>query len=233
MKPLYDIGWIVGRMTGALLLGAQVDGRENIPDDGAFILAPNHISYLDPPIVAGFVPRRLHFFAKKELFDFPLFGSILRGLQVHPIRRGGFNRGALQLAIDLLKDGRPITVFPEGTRGKNGILLEPKAGIGRIAQDSGAPILPAFLAHLDNFKRCLRRKERLQIRFGELISASWIASQESNKEGWFTIAREVMRRIGDLRDTPAIEAGLAPRNESAPGGTTDDGGGLHMIRIVS
>lgn len=238
IRPLYDIGWMMGRMTGVVLMGAQVEGRENIPDSGAFILAPNHISYLDPPVLAGFVPRRLHFFAKKELFDITLFGRLLRRVQVHPIRRGGFDRRALQLAVDLLKGGEPIAVFPEGTRGKNGVFLEPKAGIGRIAQDSGTPILPVYIAHLDKFKRCLRRNRRVQICFGEMISASWISSHESSKDGWMAIAREVMRQIAEMRDRLPRKAGCAPLNEpvskrDSSSDETAGGAGLHKIKSIS
>lgn len=236
MNILFDMGWCIGRLTGALLMGAQVEGRENIPEHGAFILAPNHTSYLDPPLVSGFVRRRVHFFAKKELFDIPLFGVLLRGVQAHPIRRGGFDRQALLLAVELLKDGKVIAVFPEGTRGTNERFLDPKAGIGRIAQDSGAPILPVFLGHSDKFTRCLKREKRLQIRYGEIISASWIKSQETNKQGWSAIANEVMRRIRNLRDTLPREAERPSLNargvaEDVSGDDTPGAANFHMIRI--
>lgn len=221
---------------GWLLMGAQVTGRENVPKHGGFILAPNHTSYLDPPLVSGFVRRRVHFFAKRELFDIPVFGMLLRGVYAHPIRRGGIDREALKLAVDLLKQGKVVAVFPEGTRGSNENLLAPKAGIGRIAQDSGVPIMPVFLGNSDKFKLCLKREKRLQIRYGEMISSEWIMAQESNKAGWLVIANEVMRRIEDLRDAlpreaerPSIETSDAAQDSSAD--SSQSGAGLQMIRI--
>ncbi|MFQ5607673.1 MAG: lysophospholipid acyltransferase family protein [Candidatus Zixiibacteriota bacterium] len=212
MKPLYDFGWLLSRFVGTVLMGGRVSGQQNAPRQGGFILASNHISYLDPPLVGCYVRRRMHFFAKKELFAVPVLGWLVRNTQSHPVRRGGFDRQALETAVRLLKANKALTMFPEGTRGRDGEFLDPKAGIGRIAQEAGAPILPAYMENSDRFKRCLLRKDRLRIRYGELISDSWIGAQSPDKEGWQAVAREVMRRIGLLRDLEASGADEATQS---------------------
>lgn len=182
-------------------MGARVDGKEHVPRSGAFILASNHISYLDPPLVGCYYPRRTQFFAKQELFDMPIVGSLMRRVKSLPVRRGVVDRRAVEGAVEALKAGGILCVFPEGTRGKEGKFLDPKAGIGKIAMTASVPILPVYIENADKFGQCLVRKRRLIIRYGEVIGTDWIAKQEDGKEGWMNIAQEVMRRIGLVRQS--------------------------------
>lgn len=199
MRLLYDIGYALSRFVAVALMGAKTEGRENIPRDGAFILAPNHISNLDPPLIGSFSGRRLNFFAKSELFDVPVLGFIVRHVNAHPVKRGAFDRKAVTTAVEILKSGKPLVVFPEGTRSFSDSFLEPKAGIGMIARAALAPIVPCYVEGSNHFKRCLTRRERLQIRYGAPITVDWIRACDDSREGWMEIAREVMRRIGLLK----------------------------------
>lgn len=199
MNPIFDIGWLLSRFTGSVLMGAKVSGSERAPLSGGAILAPNHISYLDPPLTGCYIKRRVHFFAKKELFDTPILGWIVKAANSHPVRRSGFDRQAVETAIDVLRRGNMLTVFPEGTRGRHGKFLEPKAGIGRIAREALVPIVPCFIHNSDKFSQCLMRRRRLLISYGEPISAEWIGALEDSKESWIKIAQEVMRRIKELK----------------------------------
>ncbi|MBN4076267.1 1-acyl-sn-glycerol-3-phosphate acyltransferase [Gemmatimonas aurantiaca] len=199
MNLAFDAGWIVARFTGSVLMGARVVGQEHVPLTGGLVLASNHISYFDPPLVGCYLKRRGHFFAKKELFDMPVLGLYVKSANSHPVRRGGFDRNAIETAISVLQQGNMLTLFPEGTRGRNGKLLEPKAGVGKIARAALVPIVPCFIHNAEKFTECLTRKRRLLISYGEPLSADWIGALPDTKESWIQIAQEVMRRIKELK----------------------------------
>lgn len=122
-----------------------VKGWDNVPVKGAYLLVSNHISNLDPPILGISTPRRLHFMAKIELFKNPLVGWWLRQLWAFPIKRGSGDYGALKVALQLLKDGFPVLLFPEGTRRLDDRPLPAQAGAGFIALKSAVPIVPVYI----------------------------------------------------------------------------------------
>ncbi|UCD17981.1 MAG: 1-acyl-sn-glycerol-3-phosphate acyltransferase, partial [Candidatus Zixiibacteriota bacterium] len=93
--------------------------KENIPKDGPFILASNHISLTDPPILGASVSRPVHFMAKKELFKNRAFGALLRRLNAYPVNRRGFDKAAIRTAISLLRSAQGMVIFPEGTRARD------------------------------------------------------------------------------------------------------------------
>jgi 1-acyl-sn-glycerol-3-phosphate acyltransferase len=120
-------------------------GAEHVPRDGALMLVANHSSFLDPPLVGAVTPRPLGFLAKEELFRIPLFGRLIRALNARPLRRGGADPKALRAALRVLEEGRALLVFPEGTRGDEGVLRTPKAGAGMLAVLSGVPVVPVYV----------------------------------------------------------------------------------------
>ena len=129
-----------------LLGGGRVIGLENVPRDGAYIMVSNHNSNLDPPFIGGAIGlhrgRPIHFMAKEEINGWPLIGRLARGAGVFFVRRGEGDRAAQRIALEHLAAGRPIGVFPEGTRSRNGVLREPKFGVSLLAMRSRAPSLP-------------------------------------------------------------------------------------------
>ncbi len=199
MQVMFDIGWALSRFVGSVIMGAQVEGQRHLPKEGAFILAPNHLSYFDPPLVGSFVPRRVHFFAKQELFKVPILGAIVKRINVHPVKRGVFDRNAITTAVKVLQSGSPLTVFPEGTRGSRDSFLPPKPGIGMIARKAEVPIIPCFIEGTETAWQCILRKRRVQICYGPPISADWIRSLPSSKVAWLKIADEVMTRLVGMR----------------------------------
>lgn len=117
-------------------------GTENIPEKGPVVFCCNHISNLDPPLLAVSTKRKVHFMAKAELFRIPVLGGIIRLLGTFPVKRGAGDRQALKKAIKLLKDGHAVGIFPEGTRSKTGEMGQFHVGAALIALKGEAPIVP-------------------------------------------------------------------------------------------
>ena len=106
---------------------------ERVPADGSVIFAANHQSFWDVPLLATYVDRPISFMAMEELFKVPVFGSIIRKLHAFPVRRGASDKTAIKNALGLLKAGRCMAIFPEGTRSKDGKLGKVGAGVSLLA----------------------------------------------------------------------------------------------------
>jgi len=125
-----------------VLCRLEIHGAENVPHTGPFILASNHQSYLDPPLLAMTTRRPLSFVSAAELFRIPVLRGIVRRLNAFPVKRTGEDRTALRHGLSVLRDGRGLVMFPEGKRSPDGRLLQPKLGIALLALRSRAPIIP-------------------------------------------------------------------------------------------
>ncbi len=120
----------------------RVEGLENFPSEGPVIVVANHVSYWDPVLIGSALPRQVFFMAKKELFSIPVLGLSLKSWGVFPVDRSRPDRGAIKRALDLLKQGQVVAVFPEGTRSKNGSLLPFSTGAAYFATRTGVPVCP-------------------------------------------------------------------------------------------
>lgn len=178
----------------------KVSGREYPPDSGPFILASNHISYFDPPMVAAFTDREMFFFAKRELFKNKIFGALIRKVNARPVRRGVFDRGGLETAVGLLEEGKGLVIFPEGTRSLTDDFLSAKPGIGMIACQAKVAIVPVFIHGSNSLWKCLFGAARLRITYGEPLLRDYVISLEAGKESYIAITEEIMRRIKDLKE---------------------------------
>ncbi len=201
MKILYYTGWTLTRVLTGLFLRIKATGQENIPSEGGFILASNHLSYYDPLLVGSWATRQVYFMAKQELFKNPLFGGIIRRTNALPLRRGTIDRAALDSCVEVIEQGYGLTVFPEGTRAKEGRFLDPKPGVGMVAVRARCPIVPAYIHGSNHLSACVLGRERLSITYGEPLPADWVASFEATKESYTEIARVVMERIAGLSST--------------------------------
>lgn len=126
-----------------ILFRWEVIGIENVPTSGGIVLCSNHISLWDPPFVGSPLDRIVHFMAKAELFKIPVFGWGIRKVGAFPVKRGGVSKESIKLALQLLKDGKILAVFPEGTRGNTGGMG--KKGAAMLALKSGAAVVPAAI----------------------------------------------------------------------------------------
>ncbi len=170
----YHPGSAIIGFVSRLLWDTRIEGVENLPRTGPFILVTNHTSNLDP-LMMGWasghqIDRIVHFMAKVEMRSWPLLGWLATQSGVYFVRRGEGDRAAQQFSLDALADGRPIALFPEGTRSRTGHLREGKPGAALLAIRSGAPLVPAGIGGTHRiFPKGARfpRASKVRIRIGE------------------------------------------------------------------
>jgi 1-acyl-sn-glycerol-3-phosphate acyltransferase len=165
------VSWI-SRTCFRLLYGVALEGIENIPRTGKVVLASNHRSDYDPPILGGFVPREVHFFAKEELFRNQIFGRFIAYLNAFPVRRGQFDREALSNCLDILKNDGALIFFPEGTRAPADGFLKAKLGLGWVVCLSDAPVVPIYIHGSTETQPRLTRRPAMSVVFGKPVSAA-------------------------------------------------------------
>ena len=120
----------------------KIIGIENLPQSGGLIIASNHVSYLDPAVLAASLNRKIYFIAKKEVFKNTFVSFIFKNLNAISVDRGNADILAFKKAINILREEKVLGIFPEGTRSSNGELQELKLGAIKIAMKTGVPILP-------------------------------------------------------------------------------------------
>ncbi len=181
----------------------QVTGREHVPREGGCVLASNHCSFLDPPILAGgALHRAVYFMARDTLFK----GFLAWGLPrvcVIPLSREKGDVAALRKSIDLLKKGRCVGLFPEGTRSMDGQLQPAKGGIGFLLAKASVPVVPAYIhGSFDAYPKGAQRIARapISVRFGPPISPAELAALGTDRASYDKIGQLVMSRIAQLRD---------------------------------
>jgi len=142
MTPIYRIGHTLCTVVAELAFRLKIYGRENLIEDGPAIYASNHASYLDPPLVGVACRKEVFYLARKTLFEKPVLGPLLRRINCIPVDRDRGDVAAVRTLLRLLKEGKRVVVFPEGTRSKDGNLQPARAGLGLIIAKSVAPVVP-------------------------------------------------------------------------------------------
>jgi 1-acyl-sn-glycerol-3-phosphate acyltransferase len=202
-------------MVARLAWGVEGRGRHHVPRTGAGLLVANHSSVLDPGLIAGVTPRPIAFLAKAELFQIPLFGRLIRALNAHPVRREGGDPAALRTALRVLENGGLLLVFPEGTRGAEGVLRPGKAGAGMLAVRSGAPVVPVYIRGsgqaLPRGHRFPRRA-KVTVTFGPPLRFSEEHGREGRKESYEAASRAMMAAIARLKDAGGLGELASPRS---------------------
>ena len=146
---LYDFCYLTWPPLFKLFLRLEIYGRENIPKEGPVVIASNHLSLLDPPILGAAATRKVHFMAKSELFKPAWFGALIRKLGAFPVKRGEMDREAIKTGLTILKENKVLAVFPEGTRSKTGELGRAGGGAFMMAVKRKAKIVPAYIYGTD------------------------------------------------------------------------------------
>jgi 1-acyl-sn-glycerol-3-phosphate acyltransferase len=142
---LYSICRLIALIGFKFLFRVKAYGRNNIPKSGAFILASNHVSNLDPMALGVVCPRKLNFMAKDNLFSNRFLYWFFTNLRCFPVNRSTADISALREAMKRLKNGGALLLFPEGSRSLNGSFTEPEPGIGFLAGKLQIPVVPAFV----------------------------------------------------------------------------------------
>jgi 1-acyl-sn-glycerol-3-phosphate acyltransferase len=162
---LFLLGRQMFRIMFRLFYRCHIEGIENIPKSGGAVIAPNHISFFDPPLTGSAMKRPLYFMAKKELFDIPVFGWIIKRTNAFPVKRGAHDMTAMRNAFSLLEEGNLLLMFPEGTRSKNAKIGKARAGAGMVACNAQVPLIPV---KIDNTNAMLKFK-KIRIKYGKPI----------------------------------------------------------------
>jgi 1-acyl-sn-glycerol-3-phosphate acyltransferase len=199
---LYWIAWGLLQAILAVFGRWRVTGLENIPKTGGVIVAPNHVSYSDPPIVGAALRRQVRFMAKQELFQIPIMGRIIRNVGAFPVKQRSADRAALRQAINLLQAGKVVCIFPEGQRSPDGQLMKAELGIGLVAMKAQVPIIPMALIGSDKLlppHSFLPRFTKLVVRIGKPIQLDDLYSQGSERESLEELGRRVMEAIAELK----------------------------------
>jgi 1-acyl-sn-glycerol-3-phosphate acyltransferase len=194
-----------------LLFRVEARGTEHVPLQGPVLLVANHSSLLDPPLVGGMTPRRLTFLAKAELFEIPGLGWLISRLNARPLRREGADPSALRTAQRVLQEGGALLVFPEGTRGDEGVLREAKPGAALLAMQTGASVVPVYVHGSGRALprgRSLPRPAKVVVTFGAPLTFPRAAGAD-RKAQYEEASRRMMAAIAQLRDDAVRGAGVA------------------------
>lgn len=207
MNPSYFAAWSIFRLLFSTYFRWQVFNAERVPREGPVVLASNHASFLDPPLIGASLPRPINYLARDTLFRFPLVGSVLRSWNSVPVDREGGGATGLRQILDRLLAGGGIILFPEGTRTRDGRLQSARSGIGLAVIKSNAPVVPVrVFGTFEAFGRHLRfpRPHRVAVKFARPLGFAGLRAESRNcskarlKEIYQQIANEVMREIAAL-----------------------------------
>jgi 1-acyl-sn-glycerol-3-phosphate acyltransferase len=207
VKLIYRVPWRLFRVFFRFYCRWHVAGTEHVPASGPAILAANHCSFLDPPLVGAALTRTISYLARENLFRFPVFGSVLRAWDVVPVDRDGGSPAGLKAIMEHLRANRAVVLFPEGTRSPQGLLQPARSGIGLLVIKSSAPVVPIHIrGTFQAFSRGMYfpRPHPVSIRFGapldfeRLRAEAKICTKPRLKEIYREVASDIMVAITRL-----------------------------------
>ncbi len=172
----------------------QVLGASNVPATGPVIVACNHISYFDPPLLGTACPRRIRYMAKAELFTIPVLGPMITGFGAYPVDRRGTPMAAVRRSVEVLRRGEVIGIFPEGTRNLDGS-VQAHEGVALLASLGQAPVVPAVVLGT----REAARLRRFRVVFGAPLALP--AGRKASREDLANFTQQVMQAIQKLPET--------------------------------
>jgi 1-acyl-sn-glycerol-3-phosphate acyltransferase len=201
---LYWLTWVAVRLLATVLFRFRVSGAHHVPKTGGVLIAANHASYLDIPILGCGMFRRAWFMGRTDLFDGPA-AWLMRHMGWIPIRRERVDRTGFEEAIRRVKAGQAVVIYPEGGRSEDGRLQPGKPGVGIIVAATGCPVVPAFLAGtydvLPPGSKWIRLRP-IRVIYGVPVDFSALMKEldreSKKKELYQRISQEIMDRIAKL-----------------------------------
>jgi 1-acyl-sn-glycerol-3-phosphate acyltransferase len=213
----YTLARIVLTIPTILIYRVRADGVENVPKHGPLVLAPNHFSQMDHFFAGVYLRRKIRFMAKSQLFGPPVLTYIYRHGGVFPVRRGHHDEEAIETARILVDQGEMLLVYAEGGRSRSGELGEPKPGIGRIALETGAPVVPVCIHGSEGVRSWKRlRFPKVTVQFGKPLV--FPVEEAPNRERQIEVATEIFGRVREMYEV------LSTRSAARSGSRTPDRG---------
>jgi 1-acyl-sn-glycerol-3-phosphate acyltransferase len=198
MTPLYFFVSSLIRAILRLFFRFTIEGKENLPSSGAFLVAANHVSYLDPPVVGVLFGRQVHFMAKSELFEIAWLGPLLRRLGSFPVVRESADTKSVKHAIALLKEGKIVGIFPEGRRSTSGEMLEGELGMALLTKQAKVPLIPCALIgtfHPVKFRGIIPLFAKIRARIGKPLFYDEAEEGSSKKDKMKNFTLLVMNEL--------------------------------------
>lgn len=200
MFGLYSIYFRIGKW--------KIHGVENVPLAGPVIIAPNHVSLLDPPLVGAATPRLMTTMGKIELFEkktcgLKILGFIIQHMGTFPVRRGAPDRRAIRRGVQVLEDGGALVIFPEGTRTRTGQLGSAELGMALIAHMTKTPIVPLYLKGTEGCFSPMHRGFRLvkaEVWYGQPLRFEAEFRQRGDRATLQAMTDQVMASLARMRD---------------------------------
>ena len=197
MNPLYFIGWCILMPIYKLMFFFKVNGKENVPKKGAYIICSNHLSNHDPIMLGVSLRRQIYYMAKAELFKNPIGGQIIRWLGAFPVQRGAGDGKAINEAEEVVKKGRLLGIFIEGTRSKTGEFLRPKSGAAMVAQQMNVPVIPVCITPKDKKYKIFKR---VTVSIGKPMTPQELGLNKGSPEEFRNAGRMIMDEIKKMRE---------------------------------
>jgi 1-acyl-sn-glycerol-3-phosphate acyltransferase len=208
MDPVYGFFYGLCRLAHQMFFRGDVAGLDNLPSTGGYIVAANHASLLDPPMVGQFLPRQVAFFARKTLWKPGIAAWWLTAVGTIPVDRdGGTSLDAVKRVLKTLANGRVVIVFPEGTRSATGELQPPKAGVGLLACKAQVPVVPArIFGSFEAFGRDGRMHfgSPVSVTYGKPLAPEDYDHPEDGKERYARTAERIMAAIDKIEPPPIL-----------------------------
>src|ERR1700722_16860373 len=207
MNPVYFVGWSGYRFLFKFYFRWRVYHNDRVPLQGPVILAANHASFLDPPLVGSGLKRDINYLARKSLFRYPVLGWVLRTVNAVPVDRDGGGAAGLKAIMDRLHDGGAIILFPEGTRTSDGKFQPARSGVGLTVIKSDAPVVPVrVFGTYEAWGRHVKfpRPHGVRVKYGQPMNFEQLRAEAKTcakprlKEIYQQIADEIMAEISKL-----------------------------------
>jgi 1-acyl-sn-glycerol-3-phosphate acyltransferase len=202
MRPFYGFFHFLAATVHSMWFRGDVAGTDNFPLDGPFLIASNHASHLDPPLVGSQVPRQMRFFARKTLWNNRILAWWMNQVETIPVERDSGDIGAIKRVLQALAENRAVVLFPEGTRSMDGRLQKPKPGVGLMACKTGVPVVPCrVFGSFEAFGKgsaIPRFGTSITVVFGSPIPAAEYDDPAAGKARYELAAQRIMDRIAAL-----------------------------------